>query len=167
MNRNLSTHCPCDSCMEMVARAKGVIIMYLAFHSVFLPAGPFQFSSALWVFFHIIPSCLYWIICFFPALSPQMFISCCFGALWHLGQICLVQISISFCETLSLACVIEILESEQFARLVKFKIVFPLLNDGVEFSFALQMLVHSLNLTFLGIWSNNCHLAAAVRNNLL
>lgn len=80
-----------------------------------------------------------------------MLISCCFGALWHLGQICLLQISISFCETLRLACVIEMLESEQFARLEEFKIVFPLLNDGVEPNFALQVFVHNLNLTFLGI----------------
>lgn len=43
------------------------------------------------------------------------------------------------------------MQSEQFARLVKFKIVLPLLNDGVELNFALQVLVHSLNLTFLGI----------------
>lgn len=59
------------------------------------------------------------------------------------------------------------LESEQFARLVKFKIVFPLLNYGVELNFALKVLVHSLNLTFVGIWSNNCHLATAERNNVL
>lgn len=50
-----------------------------------------------------------------------------------------------------LACVTSWLVSEQSCRLLmlgEFKIVSPLL-DGVNVSFALEVLVHSLSLTFL------------------